>query len=98
MLITGTYQNGTVRLDQEVRLKHEPVTVTVQIPDDELADRPSQAPPDPLSQVADPAVQAMIRDIRAIRQTAAGPGSGLSDSELLRSAFTRRSEEAPPHD
>ncbi len=30
----------------------------------------------------------MMQDIRAIRQTPPGPGSGLSDRELLEGAYT----------
>jgi len=70
MIVTGMYENGTVRLAREVRLKHDRVPVTVEIPDEELTD---------------------VQDIRAIRQTSPGPGSGFSDRELLQYTYTHGS-------
>lgn len=85
MLVTGTYENGTVRLSENIHLKHNGIKVTVEIPDDELSD--------PLDGVADTSVRSMMADIRAIRKTPPGPGRGLSDSELLQDAVVRMNVE-----
>ena len=89
MIVTGTYENGTVRLAREVRLKHEKVNVTVEIPDEELIYAPTEEYPDMLEEISDPEVRSMMQDIRAIRNTPPGSGSGLSDRELLEEAYTR---------
>lgn len=85
MLVTGTYENGTVRLSEEIHLKHDGIEVTVAIPDDELSD--------PFEGVVDPSVRAMMEDIRTIRKTPPGPGRGLSDSDLLQDATERMNAE-----
>jgi hypothetical protein len=91
MIVTGMYENGTVRLAREVRLKHDRVPVTVEIPDEELTDAPTQEHPDTLKDVSNPEVRSMMQDIRAIRQTSPGPGSGFSDRELLQYTYTHGS-------
>lgn len=85
MLVTGTYENGAIRLAEKVHLKHDGIKVTVEIPDDELSD--------PLEGVADTSVRAMMEDIRAIRKTSPGPGRGLTDRELLQDAMARMNSE-----
>ena len=48
MLLTGTYENGIVRLNESVRFKHDRFSVVVHIPDsafiDHTEDQSHEAP------------------------------------------------------
>ena len=91
MIVTGTYENGKLKLPESIRLKHERVEVTVDIPDEEIAAESSSAGEtgidDPLDSVTDERVRSMVLKLREIRGFGPSRGSGLSDKELLEDAF-----------
>ena len=84
MLVTGTYENGTVRLSESVHLKHDRIVVTVDIPDDEVMEEPieerASAP-----EMASP-LESLFRDLDAIRGDTDLPDDGISDREKFANA------------
>ena len=98
MIVTGTYENGELKLPESVRLKHARVEVKVDIPDEEIADQAKRPNTDvdmadPLDSLSDEGVRSMVRKLREIRGGGPTRGSGLSDKELLEDAFTTMSRE-----
>lgn len=54
--------------------------------------------PDTLEEISNPQVRSMMLEIREIRKTPPGTGSGLSDRELLAEAYTRIADEKGPRE
>jgi hypothetical protein len=75
MLVTGTYENGTIRLAEQVQLKHDRIAVTVDIPDEEVMEERTQSV-DSLHPLA-----GLFRDLDAIRGKTGLPDDGIPDSE-----------------
>ena len=73
MLLTGTYENGIVRLNESVRFKHDRFSVVVHIPDSAFVDHPEDESPESLQPVSDPVIEALVRDLRAIREAPIAP-------------------------
>ena len=73
VLLTGTYENGIVRLNESVRFKHDRFSVVVHIPDSAFVDHPEDESPESLHPISDPVIEALVRDLRAIREAPIAP-------------------------
>ena len=85
MIVAGTYEDGKITLSHPLPLRHQRVEVKVDIPDAELFD--------PLESVSDEGLRSMVKDIRSLRGYDAGPGSGLSDQQLIQHAMEQNPRE-----
>jgi predicted DNA-binding antitoxin AbrB/MazE fold protein len=76
MEIAAVYENGIIRPNQLLNLKHKRVNVIIVVPDEEIFD--------PLDQIQDQSIKQMILSMRKIRGTKINKANhGLTDEELL---------------
>ena len=89
MRITATYERGSIQLPHPIALKHERVTVQVEIPDEEILEEQSIRVPDQLEE----SVDSLYRDLEAIRGGRSVPDDAVPDAEKL----ARSLAEDPKH-
>lgn len=63
VLLTGTYENGIVRLNESVRFKHDRFSVVVHIPDSAFVDHPEDESPEaPIAPPTSPTASSTTTD------------------------------------